>query len=127
MPKTKKVEYYGRLGHDTDIAEVRETIKDAKEALSRMEMMLDNSLSFDEACEQIHWLWAQTQTMMACPMLRPIFLSHLIGRLREDGLPLTKVAEKAGTSKQMVNHMLYHGAAGRPTNVPRTRPKKAVV
>lgn len=126
MTKTKSVPYFGRLGHDTDIGEVREAITEAREVLDRMEWLLDNELTFEQACNEIEWLWSRTQVMMACPMLRPVFLSHLIGRLRSDGLPLSVVADKAGTTKQRIHHMLYDGAAGRPTAVPRTRRKRPV-
>ena len=127
MTKTKAPPYFGRLGHDTDIGQVREAITEAREVLDRMEYLLDNTLTFEQSGTELRWLWERTQVMMACPMLRPIFLSHLIGRLRSEGLPLTVIAEKAGTTKQRINHMYYDGAAGRPTAVPRTRRKRAVV
>lgn len=126
MTKTKAPPYYGRLGHDTDISQVRESISEAQEVLDRMIYLLDNELTFEQACNEIEWLWSKTQVMMSCPMLRPIFLSHLIGRLRADGLPLSVVADKAKTTKQRIHHMLYDGAAGRPTAVPRTRRKRPV-
>lgn len=122
MTKTK-VKLYGRLAHDVDIEELRDQVTRARDMLDHMEQLLANNLNHEEALDELRWFWDRSKVLLNMSMLRPIFTSHLIGRLLEDGVSFVAMANKIGTTKQKMYQMYYGGVGGRQTAVPRQRRK----
>jgi len=127
VTKTKPPPYYGRLGHDVDVAQVRDRIINCRAMLDEMDRMLDEPLTHEEAVATLGRLYDDTRVLMVMPMLRPIFLSHLIGRLVADGVTFSVIAEKVSTTRQKVNDLYYNGVGKAPTNVPRRTRRKLPV